>query len=313
MLKTRGKTNRAVIYLRHSPKPKEKQTLDSLDAQRDACQRYAAFANLEIVHTLEQPFVSARKVPFMQRGGAEILQLARKNAVRHVIVQRVDRAFRDTADGLTAMKALASAGISLHFADEGGSGLNCGSATGKFLFTMRLAAASYEPDLTSERTSDAHRRRMYNMTMNTSSPPYGFSSCETPVNGVKPGKKAWKLEVSETEIRNLQLIHKWSQFDGMGWVEIADALNAMAVSEKDKTYLRREQRQWGRKSVFQIYKGAIARRGFDELMTMLVDSPEPLEPHMKGTVTEGKILRSPLESDAPEASKEEGGGFFPFG
>lgn len=312
MLKARGKTNRALIYLRHSPKPKEKQTLDSLDSQRDACQRYAAFAGLEIVHTLEQPFVSARKVPFMMRGGAEILELARKAAIRHVIVQRVDRVFRDTADGLTAMKALQSARVSMHFADEGGSGLNCGSATGKFLFTMRLAAASYEPDLTSERTSDAHKRRMYNMVLNTSSPPYGFAIVDAPVNGVRPGKKAWKLDFSETEIRNLQLMHKWHQFDNCGWTEIADCLNALAVSENDKTYLSRSGEKWNRKKTYAMYTRALARRGFDELMTMIVDSPEPLEPHMKGGVTEGKVLRSPVDDEQGD-SQEGGGSFFPFG
>ena len=302
MLKIEPGKDRALIYLRHSPKPEEKRTLDSLDAQREACERYAQYAGLKIVHVMEQPFVSASKVAFMKRGGEQIIELSRRAAIRHVIAQRVDRLFRNTVDGLTSMQALRRAKVDLHFADEGGSTLNCSTATGEFLFTMRLANAAYEPGLIRERTSDAMTRRIFHMMSNTKSPPYGckLGNDGIPEKGSKNGKRCWVLEYCETEVRNLQLMHKWIEQDGMTYVEAAECLNSYARSTKDKTYLRRHGGEWTGPFLSRMYCRAKRRAAWFPMMSMLVDNPEPLDDSLR----QPGVVRYASDSDADSDNEE---------
>lgn len=265
---------RAAIYLRHSPKPNEKRTLDSIDNQRAACERYAKFANLDIVSEIVQEFKSAKKVPFFQRGGDEVIKLANNAGIRHLICQRVDRIFRDTVDGLTSMKRLQKAKVALHFADEGGSALNCNNATGVMLFTVRLSFASFEPDLISERTSDAHRRIINEMMSANGNAPYGFAIDGKVVigGGSRSDRNRYKLKFNKQECRNLQLIHKWVVVDKLSYQEIADLLNGLA--KKDPSYFTRSGEAWDRIRVFKIIRGARNRLNWEAVLTLDCECPE---------------------------------------
>lgn len=315
MLRINPGENRALIYLRHSPKPEDKRTLDSLEAQRDACERYAKFVGLEIVHVMEQPFISAAKVPFMRRGGEEIIELSRRAAIRHVIAQRVDRLFRNTVDGLTSMQALRRARVDLHFADEGGSSLNCSTATGQFLFTMRLANAAYEPGLIGERTRQAMNRRIYNMMSHTNTPPYGFKNANNgkPERGEKSGKRCWPLEYCETEVRNLQLAHKWVVHDGLSFVEAAFALNQYAKQNRDKSYLRRNGREWEGRYLRRNYRDAQKRDSWWHLLAMLVDNPEPMDDWQREANGVDPELDAMDDSDGGSDDGGDGGDSTPDG
>jgi DNA invertase Pin-like site-specific DNA recombinase len=91
-----------------------------------------------------------------------------------VVVQRLDRLFRNTAEALSQVHKWAEAGITMHLADQGGCSVNCGTATGKMIFTLLAAVATYERDITSERTSSTMRHQARTGKKVSSRPTFGW-------------------------------------------------------------------------------------------------------------------------------------------
>lgn len=170
----------AVIYTRFSPRPPKEgdaertaanEDAESIRLQMDVCQRYAVMKSLLITEIIKDPETSARKTPVFEREGGSRLQFLPKGS--HVICSKLDRMFRDTADGLLTMNYFQKHGIILHFADQSGCTLDLSTADGQFMFTVFLAAASLEPHRTAERTSKAMKHRQANgqrMTSETNIP-----------------------------------------------------------------------------------------------------------------------------------------------
>ena len=149
----------AVEYCRVSPRPKiegkEHDDRDSIPVQHERNQRYAALWNYHLRFRFEDPDSSATTF-FQDRDvGKKVLDCFHEWDVHHLIVQRIDRLFRDTVDGLMQMIHWEKQGITVHFSDEGGNCINTSTAWGKRFFTMALADAAYWRDITAERTSTA--------------------------------------------------------------------------------------------------------------------------------------------------------------
>lgn len=172
----------AVSYLRYSPRPvKVKASVadlredecDSIPVQKERCKRYAAMWGYEIYKFIEDPDSSAGTALQDREKGAELLKYVQTHQCDHIIVQRIDRLFRNTVDGLETMKFLTNQGIHVHFADEGGNSINTTTSTGRFIFTILLGRATYERELIGERTSIAlldYQRRGKRISKNA---PYG--------------------------------------------------------------------------------------------------------------------------------------------
>ena len=136
------------------------EDIASMQAQIETNLKYAMSHGLTIVDTLRDPFISARTTPLFDRPeGCKLRDLPRGH---HIIALKLARMFRSAVDGLATLEHFEKRGVIVHFSDEGGVSLSTGTAKGKFVATMLLAVAEYEPGETAERTSKGMKHRQAN-------------------------------------------------------------------------------------------------------------------------------------------------------
>lgn len=134
---------------------------DSLRNQAAANERYMSHHGLVRSFLLVDPLTSARTTKLADRPeGGKLLELVTSGQVRHVVVQRLDRIFRSTVDGILCDELFREHDCTLHLADEGGCSIKTDSAVGRMLFRARLNFAEFEPDVIGERTSTGLQRRV---------------------------------------------------------------------------------------------------------------------------------------------------------
>jgi DNA invertase Pin-like site-specific DNA recombinase len=158
-----------ISYTRYSPRPVKdgdeeraaaQEDAESIQLQMEMNQRYAAMKGLAITEVIKDPETSARKTRLFDREGGSRLQFLPKGS--HVICMRLDRMFRSTVDGLQASEFFQKKGIVLHFADQSGCTLDLSTGEGRFMFTILLSAAEFEPHRTADRTSKGMKHRQKN-------------------------------------------------------------------------------------------------------------------------------------------------------
>lgn len=152
--KMKIKSNKAVIYLRVSTE--EQVDNYSLDTQEEICRKEAERRGLEVVKVFREEGKSAKTIKG-RPGLIEMLEYCRKNKkdIGAIIVYRLDRLSRQTADYLAIRKKLAEAEIALVSASEPTGN----SPTEKFIETMLAGFAQMDNDVRSERTTNGMRAR----------------------------------------------------------------------------------------------------------------------------------------------------------
>ncbi len=162
--------NSAVIYLRVSTE--EQVDNFSLDTQLEICTKEAERRGIQINKTFREEGKSAKTItgrPVL----IEMLEYCRKNkkSVDAVIVYRLDRISRQTADYLGIRKKLAECDITLISATEPTGD----SPTEKLVETILAGFAQLDNDVRSERTKNGMRARFLS-GLSTSRPPLGYIS-----------------------------------------------------------------------------------------------------------------------------------------
>ncbi|MDD2251272.1 MAG: recombinase family protein, partial [Candidatus Cloacimonetes bacterium] len=147
-------TKKAVIYLRVSTE--EQVGNYSLDTQEDICLKEAERQKLEVVNIFREEGRSAKTIngrPVL----IEMLEFCRKHRkeIEAIIIYRLDRISRQTADYLAIRKKLAECDIKLISATEPTGN----SPTEKFVETMLAGFAQMDNDVRSERTRNGMRAR----------------------------------------------------------------------------------------------------------------------------------------------------------
>lgn len=118
-----------------------------LQAQVEAIRRYADYKNLDLVEILSEHESAA--LTFQEREVASSLD-ARLCPGDHLVIAKLDRAFRSTRDCLECMERWESLGITLHITDFPVQDLS--NAHAKVFLTMVAAFAELERNMISERT-----------------------------------------------------------------------------------------------------------------------------------------------------------------
>lgn len=214
---TSGK-QQAVIYLRVSTE--EQVDNYSLDTQADICQKEAERRGLTILETFREEGRSAKTIserPML----IELLSYCRrhKKQIGAVIVYRLDRISRQTADYLAIRKKLAELDITLISATEPTGD----TPTEKFIETLLASYAQMDNDIRSERSRNGMRARFMSGLYN-GCPPLGYlrengyavKDAET----FKAIQAAWELMATGT--KSLR--------------EVAKILNEQGISDKRKGY-----------------------------------------------------------------------------
>jgi site-specific DNA recombinase len=144
----------AVVYLRVSTE--EQVDNYSLETQEDICNKEAQKRKLIIRHTFREEGKSAKTItgrPVL----IEMLEFCRKHKkdIDAIIIYRLDRISRQTADYLAIRKKLAECDIKLISATEPTGN----SPTEKFVETMLAGFAQMDNDVRSERTKNGMKAR----------------------------------------------------------------------------------------------------------------------------------------------------------
>ena len=160
----------AVIYLRVSTE--EQVDNYSLDTQEDICKKEADRKDLTVIKIFREEGRSAKTISG-RPALIEMLEFCRKNkkTVDAVIIYRLDRISRQTADYLAIRKKLAECEIKLISATEPTGN----SPTEKFVETMLAGFAQMDNDVRSERTKNGMKARFL-AGLTSGHAPLGYSS-----------------------------------------------------------------------------------------------------------------------------------------
>lgn len=188
---------KAVLYLRVSTE--EQVENFSLGTQEEICKKEVERRHLQIDRIFSEEGKSAKNIigrPVL----IKLLEYCRKNKqkIKAVVVYRIDRISRDTADYLVVRKKLSDCGITIISATEPtGDG-----PTEKLIETILAAFAQLDNDIRSERAKNGMYAR-FKAGLTSSLPPLGYIKMNGFVMKDEASfdklKKAWELMATGTK------------------------------------------------------------------------------------------------------------------
>jgi site-specific DNA recombinase len=140
---------RAYGYIRVST-GKQASEGHSMGAQREKIEAYCKMKGMELAGVYVDPGQSGSKQLDERTEGGKLVSSLTKGD--HVVVTKLDRAFRSAADCLVTVEKWDKAGIGLHLLDMGGISIDTKTPAGKMFLTMMAGFAEMERALASERT-----------------------------------------------------------------------------------------------------------------------------------------------------------------
>jgi len=190
---------------------------------------------------------SARLRPFMTRPGVRKI-LAQIKQGDHFIIDKCDRAFRDTRDFLYCNDWFQNNHINLHILNLGGQHFQPNSPIGRMFMTLIAGFAQLEAETTSARMKEACRTARIKGNSFTT-PPAGTKL--GPIVNRRTRKLVWDVE----QRREMALIIFMRDKLCMDWKDIAWELHLLKSGGNPPTDRRNEER-WrtnSQKRVYEIY------------------------------------------------------------
>lgn len=196
-----------------------KKQVESPETQKEMIKKYAVYNNLGDV-TFFVDAATSGKVEWGDRdAGKEMFRQLR--AGDHVILTKLDRAFRKLSDCVTVLEKFERLGVKLHICNLMGGAIDLSSPMGRFMIHILAAFAELERAFISERTKDGLAKRKTKGVKHTRFPGYGFRWEKRTVDG-----KVARVKVRDDEERNvMRSILGWRMQDQpLGWDEIRQHL-----------------------------------------------------------------------------------------
>ena len=221
--------NRAISYIRVSTGMQENGT--SLENQEKQIEKYCDLKGFRIIDTI----TDTKSAKNLRRAGMQkVLSMAKKGEVDHVVVFRLDRAFRSTQDALDISKTLDKLKVGFHSVGEM---LDIQSAMGEFFFTLMAAAAQLERVRLSERMKDACQLKREKGERMGNWIKYGYDLA-------KDGRKLKKNPKEQRVIQKIISLHEVARINKS---EICKYLNAKNIPTKNN-------RKWHVQQIRNILK-----------------------------------------------------------
>ena len=196
-----------------------KKQVESPDTQKDMIKKYATYHNLGDV-TFFVDAATSGKIAWQDRdAGTALFAQLRKGD--HVILTKLDRAFRRLADCVTVLELFERLGVKLHICNLMGGAIDLSSPMGRFMIHILAAFAELERAFISERTKDGLSKSKKSGKKHTRFPGYGFKWEKRSIDG-----KTMRVRVADDEERNvMKSILIWrTQSPPLGWDEIRQHL-----------------------------------------------------------------------------------------
>lgn len=133
---------------------------------------------------------TSARIPFGERQSGRIVLLASKPG-DHVVVTKMDRAFRSLRDGITTMDQWSDRGVTFHTMDLQ---VDTGTPLGRFFRQILLAVAELEREFARERTAEIVAARKKEGKPYSKAIPAGWR-----VVGIK-GSRKWKVDEEERRL-----------------------------------------------------------------------------------------------------------------
>lgn len=166
----------AIAYMRLSADEKYTGSI-SFSVQSEHIGALAAKIEANVVESVQDNGISGA-CPFMRRpGGKRVQALITNGSVNAIIALRQERLFRNTREALEYVDLWKQQGVTVYFAEDGGTALDASSPSGRLVFTVKAAASSFERDQTALRVRENKAARK--IQGKTYSPPrYGYDQVD---------------------------------------------------------------------------------------------------------------------------------------
>ena len=216
----------------------------SIEAQRERLQAYCEFRNLHLDDIFADPDVSGSKPILSRPAGSRLCETVKKGD--DVIAVKLDRCFRDAADGINTLFWWQDQGVTLHLADSSAIA-DTRTAAGFLTIAIQLVVGQYERMATSERTSQAMRSAQSNGKRMSKLLPYGFEEDPESEFDQEVGmfERIRENPAEQATLKDMQMLNE----KGLGYQAIATKLN-------EHGYNQRNGKPWSRQMVW----GIIARK-----------------------------------------------------
>jgi DNA invertase Pin-like site-specific DNA recombinase len=196
-----------------------RKQIESPEVQKDSQKKYAVFNNLGDV-TFFVDAATSGKVSWEERdAGRELFRQLRKGD--HVILSKLDRAFRKLSDCVSVLEKFERMGVKLHITNLMGGAIDLSSPMGRFMIHILAAFAELERAFISERTKDGLSKRKTSGVKHTRFPGYGQQWEKRTVDG-----KVVRIAVRDDEERKvMRSILGWrTQDPPLSWDQIRQHL-----------------------------------------------------------------------------------------
>lgn len=145
----------------------------------------------------------------------------------HIVIAKLDRAFRSVIDGVNTIQMFKQKGIHLHILDVH---IDTSSPIGEFILTVMLAFAQLQQRYIAERTKEimAHKR--------ANGEGCGKAATTVPIGWQRYGKKNPYLVPSAAEREMVDEMAQWRE-DGVAYVEIYNRACKKKWNAKGRTWV----------------------------------------------------------------------------
>lgn len=201
-----------------------RKQVESPEVQKEQMRRYAEFNRLGDVTFFVDTSTSG-KIPWGDRdAGRELFKQLQPGD--HIIIAKLDRAFRRLSDCVIVLEKLERMGVKLHVANLMGGAIDLSSPMGRFMIHILAAFAELERAFISERTKDALANRKSKGFAHARHAGYGFRWKKQYVMQEDGKQKLTKVRVADPEERNvMRSIVMWRmQENPLSWDEIRQHL-----------------------------------------------------------------------------------------
>lgn len=206
-----------------------KKQVESPEVQKDMMARYAELNRLGDVTFFVDPSKSG-KISWDDRPAGKEL-FVQLQPGDHVIITKLDRAFRRLADCVVVLEQFKRLGVKLHVVNLLGGAIDLSSPMGCFMIHILAAFSELERAFISERTKDALAGKVRKGVRHTRHAGYGFNWKTVYIDG-----KRVKVKERNDEERNvMRSILMWRmQDEPLSWDEIRQHLTyTLRLKTKD--------------------------------------------------------------------------------
>lgn len=186
---------------------------ETIDVQQETIANYCRAHGLLLTQSRhEGPLwyidrATSGKIPIAEREAGQVMCRALQRG-DHIVVTKLDRAFRKLSDCCKAMETWERLGVHLHVCNLLGGAIDLSQPIGKFLIQVLGAFAELERAFISERTSEAMKARK-RRGEGGGRPRYGFKH-ETRYKIVDGVRKKYLVEVPDLHERQImKMVLAW--------------------------------------------------------------------------------------------------------